>query len=203
VAALADGYTDVPPGKLAAVVTYLERRHAPEGLPPALPAGCAVRRCVAPPPGDYRAWFRAVGEPWLWFSRLRLDDAALAAVLADPARDVFLLERDAAVVGLLELDRRRPPDVEVAFLGVVPGEVGHGLGRALLGWGLREAWRHAPARVTLHTCTLDHPRALPFYLSMGFTPTHRAIEVADDPRLTGLLPRAAAPHVPLIEPPPQ
>jgi hypothetical protein len=35
---------------------------------------------------------------------------------------------------------------------------------------VRDAWALAPSRVWLHTCTLDHPNALPNYLARGFTP---------------------------------
>jgi hypothetical protein len=34
----------------------------------------------------------------------------------------------------------------------------------------------------------------------GFMPYDRTVEVLDDPRLTGMLPRTAAPQVPIIEP---
>jgi hypothetical protein len=37
-----------------------------------------------------------------------------------------------------------------------------------------------------------------FYIRSGFTPYRRQIEVADDPRLTGMLGRDAGPHVPII-----
>ena len=53
-------------------------------------------------------------------------------------------------------------------------------------------------RLFVHTCSLDHPAALPFYVRSGFAPYKRAIEVADDPRLTGRLPRGAAPQVPFL-----
>jgi len=39
----------------------------------------------------------------------------------------------------------------------------------LLTHGLEEAWRMGPSRVWLHTCTLDHPAALPNYLARGMT----------------------------------
>jgi hypothetical protein len=35
---------------------------------------------------------------------------------------------------------------------------------------VRDAWTLGPKRVWLHTCTLDHPNALPNYLARGFTP---------------------------------
>jgi hypothetical protein len=52
--------------------------------------------------------------------------------------------------------------------------------------------------VWVHTCTLDHPAALGFYIKSGFTPFHRAIETFADPRLDGTLPVDAAPHVPSL-----
>jgi hypothetical protein len=65
---------------------------------------------------------------------------------------------------------------------------------------LQIAWVRNPRRLTVHTCTFDHPDALAFYLRTGFTPYARSLEVADDPRVLGVLPRAAAPHVPILGP---
>jgi len=33
---------------------------------------------------------------------------------------------------------------------------------------LNKAWSYEPNRIWLHTCTLDHPAALPNYLKAGF-----------------------------------
>jgi hypothetical protein len=52
----------------------------------------------------------------------------------------------------------------------------------------------------VHTCSLDHPQAIAFYEKCGFRPYKRAVEIERDPRLTGLMPRAAARHVPVIGP---
>jgi len=35
---------------------------------------------------------------------------------------------------------------------------------------VRDAWALGPARVWLHTCTLDHPHALLNYRKRGFAP---------------------------------
>jgi hypothetical protein len=51
----------------------------------------------------------------------------------------------------------------------------------------------------VHTCTLDHPRALAFYLRSGFSAFSRQVEVADDPRGEGILPRSAASQIPIID----
>jgi GNAT superfamily N-acetyltransferase len=193
-----NGYTDLPPGKIAAVVTYLEMRNPPRIPLAPTTSEFAVRRVAQPDLAWYRGLYRVIGEPWLWFSRLRLPDAELRAILYDPAVDVFALSHTGADHGLLEFDRRLFPDIELSYFGVTPALIGKGAGSALLRRCLPLAWEHQPQRVWLHTCTSDHPGAVAFYVKAGFVPYKRAVEIADDPRLTGELPRTAAPHIPIV-----
>jgi GNAT superfamily N-acetyltransferase len=153
------------------------------------------------PPGldDYRRLFRLVGAPWLWFSRLVMDDAGLAAIIQHPEVDVFaVVDGSGNDVGLLELDFRVTGECELAFIGLVPELAGQGHGRWLLAEALRLAWRDGVRRVHVHTCSLDHPAALSAYRRAGFTAFKRAIERFPDPRLTGILPADSAPQVPLV-----
>ena len=60
------------------------------------------------------------------------------------------------------------------------------------------AWAEPITRFHVHTCTLDSPGALGFYIRSGFTPTRRMVEIADDPRLTGLIDAEKAGHVPIL-----
>jgi GNAT superfamily N-acetyltransferase len=197
---LKDEFTLVPPGQIAAVVTHLEmrsklplrREHVKQGE-------YALRRQTEPELRWYRELYRRVGQDWLWFSRLAMDDATLTAITHDPAVEVHALRHRGRDEGILEVDFRRSPDVEIAFLGVVPSLLGKGAGRYLMNRALEIAWGRTPKRVTIHTCTLDHPRALEFYRKTGFVSYSRSVEIADDPRLHGILPRTAAPHVPIIE----
>ena len=193
-----DGYTELPPGKLAAVVTYLEMRTPPPISATPGTSEFAIRRVVKPDLGWYRRLYREIGEPWLWFSRLRMSDSELREILHDAAVDVLALSRNSEDGGLLEFDRRHMPDIEISFFGVTPALIGKGAGRALLEYCLPLAWEHHPQRVWLHTCTSDHSGALNFYRKAGFVPYKRAIEIADDPRLTGEVPREAAPHIPIL-----
>ncbi|KAA2235785.1 GNAT family N-acetyltransferase [Salinarimonas soli] len=193
---LKDGYTDIAPGKIAAVVTYLAMTAPPVDLErPALD--------LAPLRGDparYRALFRRVGEPWLWFGRAGLSDDALARIIDDPAVEAYALRHDGADAGLLELDFRNPGECELGYFGLVPEATGRGLGRSLMREAIARAFARPIGRFFVHTCTLDDPRALPFYIRAGFRPYKRAIEVADDPRLAGALPMEAAPHCPVLPP---
>lgn len=198
-AAIRDEYARVAPGKIATIITHLEMYAAPRLRPE--PAGHAfeLRHARTPELGWYRALYRRVGEDWLWFSRLLIDDAALAALIHRPEIEVYALRHAGRDEGMLELDFRRLPDVEISFLGVVAPLIGTGAGRFLMNRALEICWARSPRRLTVHTCTLDHPNALGFYLRSGFTPYARSVEIADDPRLHGLLPRTAAPHFPILK----
>jgi len=157
------------------------------------------RRVLRPEPGWYRELYGRIGRDWLWSSRLAMPDGELAAILEDPAVEAWVPARDGRDEGLLELDRRAPAKVELAFFGLTPALVGGGAGRWLMDRAIELAWQPGVRRFWVHTCSLDHPGALGFYVRSGFTPYAQAVEVADDPRLTGVLPRDAAPAVPLIE----
>ena len=187
--------TELPPGELAAVVTYLEMTEPPPGL---VPSTSLQLRRIKPTLDDYRALFRKVGSPWLWFSRLDMPDAELEAIIGDPGVELFEIAAVEAVVGMLELDFRIAGACEIAFVGLVPGLAGQGHGRWLLAEAVRRAWREGVTRVHVHTCSLDHPAALAAYRRAGFVPYKRAIERFTDPRLAGILPADAAPQVPLL-----
>lgn len=196
---LADpGCFDLPPGRLATLVTFLEMSAPPPSRPSPERADLALHRWERPETASYRALFRRIGEPWLWFSRLLLEEEALASILHDPGVEVFLPVRDREPIGLLELDFRSPGQCELAFFGLVPEAVGSGAGRWLMSRALERAWRPGIERVWVHTCHLDHPEALGFYIRSGFRPYKLAIEVFDDPRLSGVLARDAAPRVPIV-----
>ncbi len=194
-----NGFLPLPPGKLATLVTHLEMTVSP-GEPGPAPAGADLVRLRGADEARYRALFRAVGEPWLWFSRLGMDTARLRSILEARETEAFALVLEGRDVGLLELSFEGAPDSgELAFLGLVPCATGAGLGAWLVRTGAARVFGAGIARFTVHTCQLDDPRALGFYRRMGFVPTRVEIEILDDPRLTGLHPKTAAPHIPLIE----
>jgi GNAT superfamily N-acetyltransferase len=195
---LADGYSDVPDGKIAAVVTHLEMTARP-ALRPDPPAAWSLRRVETPGLDWFRDLYRRVGEEWLWYSRLQMTDADLAAIVQSPLVEVYALVQDGRDEGLLELDFREPGQCELAFFGVTSKLIGSGAGRWLMNRALELAWSRPVSRVWVHTCTLDHPGAVAFYQRSGFRPFRRQVEIADDPRLDGTLSRSAARHVPIIE----
>ena len=195
-----DGYHDIAAGKLAAVVTYLEMLALPAPRADGDAAPWTLRHVGHPSLDWYRSLYRLIGTDWLWSSRLGLSDAELAEVLDSPGVEVYALGSNGRDEGILELDFRTAGECEIAFFGLAPSIVGKGAGRWLMTRATALAWSRPIARVWLHTCSLDSPAALGFYIRSGFTPYERKVEVLDDPRLTGVLPRAAAPHIPIVEP---
>lgn len=192
-------YETVPDGELAAAVTYLEMRSPPDSQIP--PSSLILKHIEVPQPEHYRNLFRLIGAPWLWFSRLILDDPHLAAIIQHPKVELYtIVDEENHEVGMLELDFREPGECELAFMGLVPELSGKGHGRWLLAGAVRSAWREGVQRVHVHTCSLDHPAALSAYQRAGFTPYKRAIERFPDPRLLGLLPKECAPQIPLLKP---
>ena len=196
---MASALADIPPGKVAAIVTSLQMSAAPPARPDPPDFGNLRLRSEATPSLDwYRALFRKVGADWLWLSRLTMSDAQLTAILFDPAVEVFVLMDGAEEAGMLELDFRTPRQCELAFFGLAPGWIGKGAGRWLMNRAIERAWARPISRLWVHTCTHDHPGALEFYIRSGFQPFRRQVEVADDPRLAGQLPKDKAPHIPVL-----
>ena len=194
-----DGYTDLLPGKIANVVTFLERTEPP-GPHETPPDGLSLVHVVQPDPSWYRALYSRIGEDWLWFSRAVMPEEELAALMSNHSTVILALKRDGEAIGLAELDFTVPGDAEIVTFGVVPEEIGSGAAKVLMEGTLAHAFGGDVGRVWLHTCTFDHPAAVRFYARQRFRAFKFAIEVSDDPRLTGFLPENAAPHVPLIRP---
>lgn len=194
------GYSDIAPGDIATVVTCLEMRSKPALKNAPLPAGITLTRMINPDLESYRALFRKVGADWLWFSRLIMDDAKLAAILNNPDTHAWVIQNAGTDIGLLELDFSVSGECELGFLGLTSDTTGKGLGRSIMNHAIELAWSQPIHRFWVHTCTFDHPSALRFYRHSGFVPYALQIEVQADPRLSGHLPLDAAPHVPLITP---
>ena len=112
-------------------------------------------------------------------------------VIKDQKVEIYVLSVGNTPAGFIQLDcRSLPAVVDVAYFGLVPDFIGRGLGQYLLDWGVRASWNRdpAPQKLTVNTCTLDHPAALTAYQRAGFTPVHQATVEIEDPRTLGYLP---------------
>jgi GNAT superfamily N-acetyltransferase len=149
--------------------TYLEmqspsdlaRADAPD------PAG-RVERLGFCPTAFFRYLYAEVGRAYRWTDRLGWTDDQIRTYLDGGDVTIHVLYLEGAPAGYFELRRHPDGSIEIAYFGLMGEHIGRGLGAWLLSHATEAAWAERPARVWLHTCTLDHPNALPNYLRRGY-----------------------------------
>ena len=172
-------------------VTYLEMFERPPARVLPAPGGrLALMRAENCTVSFYRYLYETVGTPWLWFERRLMSDAALAAELAKPTTEIFVLYVGGVPAGYFELDAAEPRQTELCYFGLMPDFIGRRLGPFLLNAAIEQAWSRPLERFWVHTCTFDHKRALPLYQRAGFVVYARRPVSFDDPRESGILPRS-------------
>jgi ribosomal protein S18 acetylase RimI-like enzyme len=177
------------PPRIETVITYLEMKGPPPPRPPRQPAHkVALLGLHKPSARFYRYLYATVGEPWLWYERRAMTDDELLPLIRADGIEISVLYADGEPAGFFEMDYRDRQDVNLSYFGLVPHFIGHGLGSFLLGRAVEETWRRGARRLWVHTCTLDHPRALALYQKAGFVPYKQETKVIDDPRALGLIP---------------
>ncbi len=169
--------------------TYLEMLAAPEQPAAGAPeSDLLLVHLRNPSVAFYRYLYNTVGEDFLWYERRIMEDGPLREIIENPAIEIYVLYRNGEPAGFAELDFIDPVNVKLAYFGLLPNAIGHRLGRYLLESAIDMAWsRSATKRLSLHTCSLDHPAALINYEKRGFKVyQHRSADIVD-PRTIGIL----------------
>ena len=163
-------------------ITYLEMR-SPEALKPRDFPDSLVRVEEA----VFKEWrfnrflYTLVGADWSWTDKLPWTEQEWRAYAEAENLRTFIAYHGGAISGYYELQQDESSGIEIAIFGVTPKFTGCGYGGALLTHAIQTAWQMSPARVWLHTCTLDHPAALPNYCARGMT----IYKVETQPRTQG------------------
>ncbi len=153
--------------------TYLEMRSPSDLRASERPAPAPrIERVEECPPSFFRYLYAEVGRAYHWTDRLGWSEEKVRQHLADPAVSIWVLTWRGAPAGYFELSRQDDA-VEIAYFGLLPEFLGRGWGKFLLTEAVRAAWSLGPSKVWLHTCTLDHPAAMPNYMSRGFKPVRK------------------------------
>ncbi len=172
--------------KIQVTITYLEMLAKPQpSARTAREENPFIWRVLQPTVPFYRFLYNTVGQPWLWYERRQMSDEALREIIHSPQTEIYVLYAGGAPAGYAELELRQMPDIELAYFGLMPECIGRGLGAFLIDEVIARVWSRSPRRFWLHTCTLDHPRALAFYQRAGFVPYAQETKIIDDPRALG------------------
>ena len=153
------------------VISYLELTaldSAPESGRRDLPAGVELRLEKSPEVAAIAgAMYRAVGADFYWLDRAGWTDEQWRHEVDRDGVELWTARVADTIAGYFEL-HVATGSVELKYFGLTPQFIGRGLGGPLLSAAVRRALSLGPGRVTLNTCTLDHPAALPNYLAHGF-----------------------------------
>ena len=161
---------ELPSDVTTATRTYLEMTDR-SALRPSreTAADLSIVRVERPTAPLWRFLYTEVGRQYRWFDRLVWSDEQAQAYLDDPAISLWLASVGSDTAGYFELRREPDDSVEIVYFGLLPAYTGRGLGKALLTSAVERAWENGTRRVWLHTCTFDHPAAIPNYVKRGFT----------------------------------
>lgn len=113
-----------------------------------------------------RFLYSYVGQPWQWTDKLVWSDEQWCHYAENDNLRLWVGYYRGSPAGYFEL-QNIAGEVEIAYFGLAESFIGKGLGGALLSAAIAEAWSWGAKRVWVHTCTLDHPRALQNYQSRG------------------------------------
>ncbi len=152
-------------------ITYLEMRARAElRLVRDAPPDVLLLRAGVPSPELGRFLYASVGGEWYWRERLAWTYDRWMTWLSRPEVETWVVYHRGTPAGYFELEAQPEGNVQITYFGLLPGFIGKRLGGYLLSHAIDRAWRFGPAvqRVWVHTCTLDHPGALPNYLARGF-----------------------------------
>lgn len=129
----------------------------------------------------YLQLYKKVGAHWGWSGRLLMGSDELQSLLCSPNNEVWLFKIETELKGFFEITRSGLGEAEIVYLGLFPNEIGKGFGQMLLNAAIAIAGLHGE-KVWLHTCELDHPRALVAYLKAGFEVVEEKVELEYYPK---------------------
>jgi GNAT superfamily N-acetyltransferase len=152
-------------------ITYLEMGSREELRPASrVPRDVLLLKAAIPSPELGRFLYTSVGGEWYWRERLGWTWKKWHAWLSRPEVETWVAYQSGTPAGYFELEAQPEGRAQLTYFGLLPSFIGKGLGGYLLSEAIDRAWHMGPEvrRVWVHTCSLDHPGALPNYLARGF-----------------------------------
>jgi GNAT superfamily N-acetyltransferase len=151
------------------LTTYYLEMTSPSSLKESTAAnGLKIVECEIKQFQFNRFLYQLVGGAWQWTDKNAWTNAQWQAFAENENLRTWVGYVKGSPAGYFELQRQGGGDVEIAYFGLAPRFIGRGLGGCLLARAIKSAWVwQGTRRVWVHTCSLDHPRALPNYLARG------------------------------------
>lgn len=150
-------------------ITYLELPPGQKSLEvPSLIEGLRIEKLQIPCPLFNCFMYRATGGRWFWVDKLNWSEEEWNHYVRREKLQTWGAWLHGAPCGYFELEEMESGRTEIAYFGILEQFSGQGLGRRLLIEALRVARKAGlQQRITVNTCSLDHPGALANYLARG------------------------------------
>ena len=139
-------------------------------------AGFRVLQLTTPSPEFNWFMYQIIGPDYRWGGRNDWSKENWTAFVSKPSLETWLAYQDGNPVGYYEMELMKDRTIKIHCVGLIKKYIGLGLGAHLLSHCVDRGWQHNPTKITLNTCSHDHPRALPNYLKRGFRMEDNSIE---------------------------
>jgi len=114
-----------------------------------------------------RFLYQFVGGPWGWTDKLSWSEEQWRAYAEHDRLRTWVAWCEGSPAGYFELQKYDDARIEINYFGLAQNFIGRGFGGYLLSEAIRQAWAWGASRVTVNTCSLDHPGALANYQARG------------------------------------
>ncbi|GLS84032.1 GNAT family N-acetyltransferase [Paraferrimonas haliotis] len=116
-----------------------------------------------------RYLYQLVGQHWQWHDKLNHSEQQWRNYVERPQLRTWVGYCQGSIAGYFELEFDSDGNTEIKYFGLAPKFIGKGYGGYLLSQAIEKAWQQTSTkRLWVHTCTLDHPKALTNYQARGF-----------------------------------
>ena len=113
-------------------------------------------------------FYKNVGKKHNWVDRLAWSEKQWIEYSSNKNVKTYILKKTNDLAGYFELIiHSNKNEVEIAYLGILEEYQNQKLGSYLLSSAIKNSFLTKPARVWVHTCSLDHKNALSNYISRG------------------------------------
>ncbi len=128
----------------------------------------SIKECLVKQHPFNRFLYEIVGKQWHWIDKLYWSDERWKKYVEDKDLRTWVAYKGGSPAGYYELQHQEDGNVEIMYLGLCPAFIGKGFGGPLVSNAIQSAWGWEAKRVSVNTCSLDHPDALPNYRARGF-----------------------------------
>jgi GNAT superfamily N-acetyltransferase len=148
-------------------IWYLQACSEEELVAAKNPGGLAVVEACIRQFEFNRFLYQFVGGPWGWTDKLKWSEEQWRAYAEHDGLRTWVAWCEGSPAGYFELQKYDDARIEINYFGLAQNFIGRGFGGYLLSEAIRQAWAWGATRVTVNTCSLDHPGALANYQARG------------------------------------